>query len=263
MLKLGFDLQFADLYRTRGLHRVDEAFLAELALADVALWARLIDARKDPAKLPPKEESALLIALAPHLEDFIGKLFGVREEISALQARHHELAPLFSVKRQFIQRKAAKAYDAAAVASFDGPALAAELCALTGAGEGDLAAFELTFARHVTRWQAQEASFVGSLELALKYAAWALLSRAGQHKHAAGVLFKAAKKIDPLHLVDHAVDRHDGTVTTFVIKPEHIRRRDGFKLTDAGTDLTGALDQANYCIWCHEQGKDSCSKGLK
>ncbi len=30
-----------------------------------------------------------------------------------------------------------------------------------------------------------------------------------------------------------------------------------------GTDLTGALDQANYCIWCHNQGKDSCSKGLK
>ncbi|MGZ5882204.1 MAG: FAD-dependent oxidoreductase, partial [Xanthobacteraceae bacterium] len=25
----------------------------------------------------------------------------------------------------------------------------------------------------------------------------------------------------------------------------------------------GALDHANYCIWCHNQGKDSCSKGLK
>src|SRR5712664_300026 len=44
---------------------------------------------------------------------------------------------------------------------------------------------------------------------------------------------------------------------------EHLRQRDGFGLTDAGTDLTGALDEANYCIWCHEQGKDSCSKGLK
>ncbi len=44
---------------------------------------------------------------------------------------------------------------------------------------------------------------------------------------------------------------------------EHLRHRDGFALTDPGTDLTGALDQANYCIWCHEQGKDSCSKGLK
>ncbi|HXY05365.1 MAG TPA: FAD-dependent oxidoreductase, partial [Burkholderiaceae bacterium] len=37
----------------------------------------------------------------------------------------------------------------------------------------------------------------------------------------------------------------------------------GFALTDPGTDLVGALDQANYCIWCHTQGKDSCSKGLK
>ena len=42
-----------------------------------------------------------------------------------------------------------------------------------------------------------------------------------------------------------------------------LRRREGFHLTDAGTDLVGALDQAHYCIWCHEQGKDSCSKGLK
>ena len=25
----------------------------------------------------------------------------------------------------------------------------------------------------------------------------------------------------------------------------------------------GALDQANYCIWCHEQGRDSCSRGLR
>jgi NADPH-dependent glutamate synthase beta subunit-like oxidoreductase/NAD(P)H-flavin reductase len=43
----------------------------------------------------------------------------------------------------------------------------------------------------------------------------------------------------------------------------HRRARDGFALTDPGTDLTGALDHANYCIWCHNQGKDSCSKGLK
>ncbi len=28
-------------------------------------------------------------------------------------------------------------------------------------------------------------------------------------------------------------------------------------------DLAGALDQAHYCIKCHNQGKDSCSTGLK
>jgi NADPH-dependent glutamate synthase beta subunit-like oxidoreductase/NAD(P)H-flavin reductase len=41
------------------------------------------------------------------------------------------------------------------------------------------------------------------------------------------------------------------------------RRRHGFELTDPGTDLTGALDQAHYCIKCHHQAKDSCSTGLK
>ena len=263
MLKLGFDLEFADLYRTAGLHKTDAAFLAELAQTDMGLWARLTEARKDPAKLAAKEESALLIDLAPHLEDFIGTLFGVTGEIAALQARHHELAPLFTVKRQFVQRKAAKAYDHAAAQAFDGAALAADLQGLIGAADTHLSAFELAFAHHVTRWQLEEATFAGALELALKYAAWALHTHAGQHKHAPGVLFKVPVKIDPLHLIDHVIDRHDGQATTFIIKPEHIRRRKGFKLTDQGTDLTGALDEANYCIWCHEQGKDSCSKGLK
>src|SRR5438270_152385 len=41
------------------------------------------------------------------------------------------------------------------------------------------------------------------------------------------------------------------------------RRRDGFALTDQGMNDQQALDQINYCIWCHTQAKDSCSKGLK
>jgi hypothetical protein len=50
---------------------------------------------------------------------------------------------------------------------------------------------------------------------------------------------------------------------TMLRRPEdHWRARDGFALTDPGTDLAGAQDQANYCIWCHNQGKDSCRSGL-
>ena len=57
--------------------------------------------------------------------------------------------------------------------------------------------------------------------------------------------------------------RSDGGFDSHTLAANHLRRREGFELTDAGTDLTGALDQANYCIWCHEQGKDSCSTGLR
>jgi NADPH-dependent glutamate synthase beta subunit-like oxidoreductase/NAD(P)H-flavin reductase len=264
MLKPAFDIAFADLYRTEGLKRVDAAFLSELAQSDMGLWTRLTEARRNPAALDPKAESELLLGVAPHVDDFLGKLFGIGAEVSALAERHHELAPVFEVKRQFVQRKAAKAHDAAAVAQFDAAALTAEVEGLVGASVADIAAFELAFARQVTRWQAEEATFAGSLEVALKYASWALASEEGAHRHAPGVLFKAPKKIDPMTVIDHAMERRevDGT-TTFTIRPEHIRRREGFKLTDQGTDLTGALDQANYCIWCHKQGKDSCSRGLK
>ena len=264
MLKLAFDLAFADLYDRVGLSRVDQAFLAHLTEADAGLAARLGEARANPAVITSKLESELLLGIAPYLDDFLGELFGIAGEVSALAARHHELAPLFEVKRQFVQRKAAKAFDAATLASFEAVALTADVAGLIGATADGIEAFELAFARHVKHWQADEPAFEGSLETALKYAAWALLTDAGAHRHARGVLFKAPRKIDPLTVIDHAIDRReqDGT-TTFSIKPAHIRRRQGFKLTDPGTNLGGALDEANYCIWCHKQGKDSCSTGLK
>ena len=41
-----------------------------------------------------------------------------------------------------------------------------------------------------------------------------------------------------------------------------IRDRKNFSLTDDGGSLEYTLDQANYCIYCHPRGKDSCSKGI-
>jgi NADPH-dependent glutamate synthase beta subunit-like oxidoreductase len=63
-----------------------------------------------------------------------------------------------------------------------------------------------------------------------------------------------------MHLVPVETDTSAGYAVHTL---HHIRRREGFALTDRGTGLPGALDEANYCIWCHEQNKDSCSKGLK
>src|SRR5204862_346167 len=123
-LALKHGLSFSDLYERDGLIRLDRAFVAHLAATDVGLHARLMAGRADPEALDRKAESDLLVDLAPHVEDFLGELFGIAGEVRALQAR------------------------------------------------------------------------------------------------------------------------------------------DGFALTDPGTDLAGALDQANYCIWCHNQGKDSCRSGL-
>jgi len=237
-MKLSFDLAFGDLYQRDGLRRVDAAFLAFL---EPAMRARLVEARSSPPA--GKAESGLLVDLAPHLEDFVAKLFGVEAEARALAARHNELAPLYAVKRLFVQRRAmhkVKPEEA-------GP-------------DGFAFTTELDFAQRVTLWLADEQKHGKDLEGAARYAAWAVATPEGKAKHRAGVLFKTPSKLDFMRLVPVHTETSAGFAKHGL---EHLRERDGFALTDRGTDLTGALDQANYCIWCHEQGKDSCSKGLK
>jgi NADPH-dependent glutamate synthase beta subunit-like oxidoreductase/NAD(P)H-flavin reductase len=252
----GSGLSFDDLYRREGLLKLDRLFLEALSRDDAPLAERLARARAEPSALALKLESELLLALAPHLDRFIGWLFGMEAELGALSARHHELAPLYSVKRLFVQRKAMHKYPPAAAGKLDGAALAQQL--ETAMGER---MSELAFARHVTRWQQDEVTHRSQLDLALQYAAWAAGTAEGRTRHRSGVLFKAPHKLDPMHLVPATTDESRGYVE-HRFDAQRLRRREGFKLTDPGTDLTGALDEANYCIWCHEQGKDSCSRGL-
>src|SRR5437764_4323476 len=250
-MQLGFGITFPDLYEREGLIKVDSAFVAFLGEADGALADKLRAAREQPPS--GLAESQLLIALAPHVEDFIAKLFGIEREALALAERHNELAPLYSVKRQFVQRRALRKVKPADLQTFDPRAAASQLFG------GEFT--EIDFARQVTAWLANEAAHAAELELAARYAAWATTTGEGKAKHAAGVLFKTPHKLDYMRLVPVHTDTSRGFAEHRLLEP--LRHREGFALTDAGTDLVGALDEANYCIWCHEQGKDSCSKGLK
>jgi NADPH-dependent glutamate synthase beta subunit-like oxidoreductase/NAD(P)H-flavin reductase len=250
-------LSFSDLYEHEGLQRLDALFLSRLNAAAPAVAGTLASARANPDALASKAESELLLALAPHLDAFIAWLFGIEREVGALAARHHELNPLYGVKRHFVQRKAMHKFKPDAALALDGRALSEKLEALLGEP-----LTELSFAQNVTRWQLDEAANEQALDVALHYAAWAALTPEGKAKHRGGVLFKAPHKLDPHHLVPAEVDSSGG-YATYRFGADRVRRREGFRLTDAGTDLTGALDQAHYCIWCHEQGKDSCSKGLR
>src|SRR4051812_40489397 len=254
-LALGSGLAFEDLYRREGLQRIDHAFYGHLRESDAQLHQRYDDARKRHADLPYKEEADLLIAVGPHLDRFIATLFGIEEEWAELVESHHRLAPLFRVKRKFVQRRAMLKVKADEAATLDGPALESQVAARLG-GRFE----ELAFAERVLEWLADEKAHTDDLSLAERFAAWAAHTAEGRWRFRDGVLFKPPQRVDPLHLVPVQTDTRAGySVHTL----HHVRRREGFALTDKGTNLAGALDEANYCIWCHEQGKDSCSKGLK
>jgi NADPH-dependent glutamate synthase beta subunit-like oxidoreductase/NAD(P)H-flavin reductase len=248
---LGFGFTFADLAARPGLERLDLLFLERLAAEDAALHARLLTARAAPPARA--EESALVTALGPHLDGFLATLFGIEAETATLAARTHALDPVHACKRLFVQRQAIKKY--ADAAALDGAALGAALAARLGGPITDE-----SFASGVAA--AQTAEDAETLDLAMRYAAWATLTEAGHAAHPDSTLFRAPRKLDPQHLVPVETIVRDGV--TMMRLPEHEWRvRDGFALTDPGMAPKQALDQMNYCIWCHEQGKDSCSQGLK
>ena len=247
---LGFGFDFPALATRDGLVALDRLFLDRLA-AQSALQQRLLAARAAPDELDAKAEGELVVALGEPLDDFIAELFAIQPQLDAITATTAGLDPVHTCKRLFVQRKALKTYPDPA--GFDGPALRVAL-------EARMAEplTEPAFARHVAGWEADP----DALDEAMRYAAWATLTQAGRAAHRGGTLFRTPARIDPQNLVPVETIERDGV--TMLRLPEHDwRPRDGFALTDPGMNTQQALDQANYCIWCHTQGKDSCSKGLR
>ncbi len=250
---LAHGFAFADLATRDGLVRLDRRFVAGLEEAAPELHARLMAARAAPEALDAKAEAELVVALGPEVEGFVAGLFGIGAELAAVAAETAGLDPVHACKRLFVQRQAVRKHPDPS--GFDGAALRAALEARMGA---ELS--ETGFARFVLH--AEAIADAEAIDLAARYAAWATLTAEGRAFHAGGTLFRVPHKVDTARLVPvETIERHGVTMLRL---PEHDwRDRDGFALTDHGMTTQQALDQMNYCIWCHAQGKDSCSKGLK
>jgi len=270
-LKLSHNLNFEDLYNRDGLVKIDAAFVKFLATANVELHNQFVSRRAGQLQLSEKDESNLLIAIAPILEDFIAELFNIREAVTKLQFAHNELGDLFTAKRLFVQRAAAKYSKLADLPNLNGEELRAQLLSICHPREGgDLSEssgedsrlrgndsqFEHVYSHNVIKWM--DANETEKLTIAAQYANWASNNeRIAKHS----TIFKKPKKLDFANLVPMETVQQNGV--TMQRLPEHDwRERDGFALTDQGSSLEYALDQANYCIYCHNQGKDQCSKGM-
>ena len=73
---------------------------------------------------------------------------------------------------------------------------------------------------------------------------------------------KIPHPLDYQNLV-HLIHPNEDIPNVMSGKPEEMRRRDGFKLTDDRGTMREALNEIDYCLICHERSKDSCSTGLR
>jgi NADPH-dependent glutamate synthase beta subunit-like oxidoreductase/NAD(P)H-flavin reductase len=249
MTQLGFGFTFTDLYNKSSLQNLDEEFLKFLQLRDEKLKLELDLARKyylDPQASNLATESELIIKLAHHLEAFLNKLFLLEAKIDfAKQVKL--LENLYKCKRNFVQRKALRKYKNIALAELN----------ITNITQNIIAKIkefsELNFANYVME------NLTDDLDDFMQYAAWAIFSKEGKEKHKNTILFNIPEK----HIFDNLITSDSNIAERYFLEDKNVIYRKGFSLTDKGTDLAHAIDEANYCIFCHERNKDSCAKGLK
>jgi membrane dipeptidase len=81
------------------------------------------------------------------VDDFLAELFGITAEVNARRNRDRSLAPIYAVKRLFVQRRAAKKFNAEQAGALDGDALRAAI----EAGASDIEIQDLTEEMLMTR----------------------------------------------------------------------------------------------------------------
>jgi NADPH-dependent glutamate synthase beta subunit-like oxidoreductase/NAD(P)H-flavin reductase len=288
---------FQDLFDPRRLAGLTELFKKQINEKDPELHRRYSEyiAGHTPENVAL---SALLIEIAPHVGSFLARVFGVEQEYAAIKLKASRDAVIFTVKKEFFIRRVLKKYGAPGPAQDDLPALEREtgriMEALPGIPrtgdeleiasavqlllgheryiKGDLpdATREfLTGLAHVLDVNSGRGpgnrdedlkSFLTSLLTSFERL-FALLYYSAPQTTGRWALFQVPGPFDFQHLVesdlsgDPVPGSHRGIAS-------HLRCRDGFDLTDNRYGLREVESEIDYCIFCHERDKDSCSKGF-
>jgi NAD(P)H-flavin reductase/NADPH-dependent glutamate synthase beta subunit-like oxidoreductase len=260
---------FADLHRADRLRDLYEHFAGELRKVDPDFWAEWESYALDPdAPRPPVEVSRLLMTMSRRVSAFLARLFCIVEQADAARGATRAQDEIFRFKVEFVRRRVLPMLQKAPTGSVRAASGQAKVVdSLIGDAREDL---ELAVARAACGLLDREAALgkgaapaergeiAGQIE-ALK--AWC-----AEHLHdpafESWVSFHFPSTVDYSKLVDLEPAGDDLPEAAFG-PARRLRRRDGFRLTDARMGPREVLDEINYCVLCHERDKDSCSKGYR
>ena len=283
-MKLGFNLDFNELDLT-GLKKLDQIFLDYLFKADKSLHKDLMLFRSTPLSIIPQDYSEFLLKISPHLDDFLAELFCISKEVTISRLKHKDFDIIYECKRKFVQRVAVKKYPPEKIKDIDFEDVYLKLTDLIGTNFTSK-----EFAKQIIIWQQDEENFAEELDIAARYAACRVSSRGlsdtNRHCERLKGAWQSHKNVLRLPRRGFASPRNDGKADpvdkprddTLFTLPQKLDKenliddkkilkyqkneRVDFDYTDSFLNLDEALNDSHYCIYCHKQDKDSCSKGL-
>lgn len=277
-------LTFEDLFRPDALAALDARFLEELATVAPETHERLLAYRASAgAGMQPQAISEVLTESAPYLGHFVARLFGVESERRAWMTDADAVTPIFRMQDQLVKRRAIKRGQVAFDATHDvamrhvfaqlGVDASEELSVARLAC--DLLDLEIDLKRaELSPERAQRATEIGAtlamtggdreadkaiVTKALEMLeTWLMMCR---RELRSWMAFRLPDTVSHDKLVQ--IRRPNREIPEELATPEHhVRHRDGFKLTDRRMSRLEVRNEVEYCLYCHNRDKDSCSKGF-
>jgi len=303
-LQLHFaDFTFYDLYKPEKLAELTRLFFEEVQFKDPEVFKQFDEYRRTKGVgITNPEISRRIIEMAPHLSDFIARLFGVENEHQSLRRAAGRDEIIFKFKKDFFARRALKKYSQEQAKIFDLDALDARVNVLKSLRPVQfLSDPELEAATLIMEFVEKEKAFRTQPTDALRKEFTALQEKLRDSGLFDGVIspdgddgslkktllgvfmvleqwlvahyyrqtspmkdwvtFKLPHALDYQNLVELRVLK--SPVSDEKVGPEeHYRRREGFDLTDTRFAPREVMSEIDYCIFCHEREKDSCSRGF-
>ncbi len=248
---------FADLHEPERLASLYERFCEGVQADDPEFWKEWDAYRRAPdAPRTPVEISHLLVRMAPHVSRFLRRLFDIDAAAEAVCDATRAQDDLFRFKVDFVRRRALPLVKAGAHPALtpDDEARVEAMIRAQSTSDRELAVARAGCALlDAEKTNPESRILKPDVEALKRWCAARIHDPAYRH----WVVFRLPENLDYWHLVETR------PAPTGVYGPaERLRRRDGFKLTDARMRPREVLSEIHYCVLCHERDKDSCSKGL-
>ncbi len=286
-MKLGFPgFAWADLFAPEKLAELAAAF-EDFFIERSPEAHRQFDAyRKCKGDgMTPEAQSEALLGAAPIFSAFLAKLFGNEDAASKIRADVDSRKVLWSFRHEFVKKRvlgkdAGKAWAATGLGLDDARRVFAEVIPAEedeelGVARGTMALFEIDdVARKAKKhggahWtdelrdRAKKFGGEDAVAKALDAIEIVIAARRKDHHDPARrwPSLRQPHNLDYQNLVQ--LRRPDEKLPELFVGPDEERRqRKSFKLTDKRGSAREIEQEIDYCLYCHERDKDSCSKGL-
>ncbi len=233
-------VSFDNLNSLTGLDYIDKRFIKFVSNHNKLLAEKILFLRQKTTNISSLDYSEFIIETAPILDDFLTYLFNIEQENDNLKKEHQKYNIIYECKRKFVQRIINKLELNSQQIEIDILDISKKLEKLIGKITSK------NFAHNVLLWQKNSSLYKNEINIAAKYATYMVQNNSTMN------IFDIPRPIN-----------YDNAIRLWKIK--QINRLDkyiGYNYRDNVDNIEKSVLQAKYCIYCHKQNKDSCTKGI-